>query len=91
VTWVGEPTPVECGPNSVTCCAHISTACRHCKLHNPEKIPEGYGHSRVQGEPGQYRVGAQHWCPDSDRAIYDTDSVWVPDEQFSKKIACLKT
>ena len=76
-----ECLPLVCGPNPVTCCSHISTACRYCKLHLPNKVPKGYGYCRVEGEPGGgYSMGVEHWCPDSERAISDIESDWVPDE-----------
>ena len=83
---VVESTPLVCGPNSMTCCSHISTACRYCKLHQPNKVPEGYGYCRVEGEPGGgYSMGREHWCPDSKRAMYDIESDWVPDDSMAQE------
>ena len=75
-----EDLPLITGPSHGTCCSHISTACRYCKLHLPEKAPKNYGYTRVENETGGgYLVGVEHWCPDSDREVVNFETDYFPD------------
>ena len=63
-----QPSSTRYGPNSHTCCDHISTACQLCKLFHPDN--NGSNQLMpciVQIEKYLKYNAVIHWCPDSER------------------------